>query len=130
MKKVATASLIAMALLLLFAGPSLAWSRGHFHGGTRVFVGVGPGFWWGAPYPYYGYGYYPPYYSYYPYYPPAPVVQEPPVYVQQEAAPSAPPAVSTPAQPGYWYFCASSRQYYPQVSSCSEAWIKVPPRQD
>lgn len=127
MKKVVSASLLAMALLLLFAAPSLAWTRGHFHGGTRVFVGVGPGWWWwGAPYPYY---YYPPYY--YPYYQPAPV--EPPVYVQQEAtpaAPAAPPAVSAPAEQGYWYFCASSRQYYPQVSSCSDAWIKVPPRQD
>jgi hypothetical protein len=129
MKKVVSASLLAMALLLLFAAPSLAWTRGHFHGGTRVFVGVGPGWgWWGAPYPYPYY--YPPYsyYPYYPYYPQAPA--EPPVYVQQEPALSAPPAVSAPAQQGYWYFCASSRQYYPQVSSCSEAWIKVPPRQD
>jgi hypothetical protein len=127
MRKVVSASLLAMALLLLLAAPSLAWTRGHFHGGTRVFVGVGPGWWWGAPYAYpYPYYYYPPYY--YPYYSPAPA--EPPVYVQQEAAPSSPPAVSAPAQQGYWYFCASSRQYYPQVSSCSEAWIKVPPRQD
>jgi hypothetical protein len=128
MKKVVSASLIAMALLLLFAAPSLAWSRGHFHGGTRVFVGVGPGWWWGPPYPY-PYYYYPPYYPY-PYYPPAPA--EPPVYIQQEPAPasSATPSVSAPAQQGYWYFCASSGQYYPQVSSCSEAWVKVPPRQD
>jgi hypothetical protein len=124
MKRIASASLIAMALLLLLATPSLAWSRGHFHGGTRVFVGVGPAFWWGPPYPYY---YYPPPYYYYP--PPPAVVQEPPVYVQQEPSTTAPPT-ATPAQQGYWYFCPNSREYYPQVSSCSEAWIKVPPRQD
>ena len=129
MKKVGAASLLAVALLLLTAAPSLAWSghghgHGHFHGGARFFVGVGPAYWWGAPYPYY-YPYYPPYYPYY--YPPA-VAQEPPVYVQQEPAQAVPPASTV--QEGYWYFCPSSRQYYPQAASCPEAWIKVPPRQD
>src|SRR5437667_186723 len=45
-----------------------------------------------------------------------PVVESPPVFVQQE-----------PTQ-GYWYFCPSSQTYYPNVPSCPEAWVKVPPR--
>jgi len=47
---------------------------------------------------------------------PAPVIESAPVYSQQE----------TPQ--GYWYFCPSSRAYYPSVQTCSEAWVKVPPR--
>jgi hypothetical protein len=130
MRKLASASLLAGALLLIFAAPSLAWSRGghfhgHFHGGPRVFIGVGPAFWWGGyPYPYY---YYPPPYYYTP--PPA-VVQEPPVYVQQQVSPTAPPPPPAASESSYWYYCPSARDYYPRVPTCSEAWIKVPPRQD
>ena len=51
---------------------------------------------------------------------PAPVIESPPVYAQQEPAPA-------PAQ-GYWYFCPSSKAYYPSVRTCPEAWVKVPPR--
>jgi len=29
---------------------------------------------------------------------------------------------------GYWYYCASAQRYYPGVSTCQEAWIRVPPR--
>jgi hypothetical protein len=123
MKKLATVALLMVALLLAFAEPSLAW-RGHYHnGGTRVFVGFG------AYYPYYPYPYYyypPPYYTYSP---PPVVVQEPPVYVQQpqqhstvQPAPVAPEA--------FWYYCPSSRGYYPSVQTCPEPWVKVPPRQD
>jgi hypothetical protein len=131
MRKLASASLLAVALLLIFAAPSLAQGRGHgghrghhFHGGGRVFIGVGPAFWWGGyPYPYYYYP--PPYY----YTPPPVVVQEPPVYVQQQVTPTVPPPA--PAAPeSYWYYCSSARDYYPNVPTCSEAWIKVPPRQD
>jgi hypothetical protein len=129
MRKLASASLLAVALLLIFAAPSLAWSRGnhgHFHGGTRVFIGVGPAFWWGYPYPYYYYPYYPPPYYYTP---PPVVIQEPPVYVQQQVTPTAPPPPPA-ASESYWYYCPSARDYYPRVPTCSEAWIKVPPRQD
>jgi hypothetical protein len=35
---------------------------------------------------------------------------------------------SRSASESYWYYCPSSRAYYPKVPSCSEAWIKVPPR--
>jgi len=127
MRKLASASLLAVALLLILAAPSLAGGRGHrqhWHGGPRVFIGVGPAFWWGAsPYPYYYYP--PPYY----YMPPPVVVQEPPVYVQQQVTPTVPPAPPAAAE-SYWYYCPSTRDYYPRVPACSEAWIKVPPRQE
>jgi hypothetical protein len=132
MRKVATVALLMVALLLAFAEPSLAW-RGH-HGGPRVFVGFGV-------YPYYGYypypyWYYPP--PYYVYSPPPVVVQEPPVYVQQpqpQTYVQQAPAQTTPPAPSgtpeaYWYYCPSSRGYYPSVQTCPEPWVKVPPRQD
>ena len=73
---------------------------GHFHHGGRVFVGVGPVFPWWDPYPVYV--------------APPPVVDAPPVYVQ-------------PAPSGYWYYCPSAGAYYPNVSSCPEPWVPVPP---
>ena len=112
MRKPALVLLLAVALPLLTAAPSFAW--GHFHGGGRVFIGVGVGPWWGpwwwGPPPYY-------------YAPPAVVVQDPPVYVQPQPAPAA-----SPAPAGDWYYCGSAQAYYPNVPSCPEAWIKVPAR--
>lgn len=127
MRKLATASLLAVALTLLLAAPSLAGGRHGGHGGSRVFISVGPRFWWG-PFPY-SYYYYPYPYPYY--YTPPVVVQDPPVYVQQQVTPT-PPASAEPAAPaaGYWYYCPSVREYYPTTPTCSEAWIKVPPRQE
>lgn len=113
MRKPALVLLLAVALPLLMAAPSFAW--GHFHGHGRVFIGVGPAFWWGpwwwGPPPYY-------------YAPPQVVVQEPPVYVQPQPAPPAAP----PAPAGEWYYCPSAQAYYPNVPSCPEAWIRVPAR--
>lgn len=127
MRKFGAAALVAVTLLLVLAEWSEAGGRRHhrhrWHGGTRVFVGVGPAFWYGAPYPYWHYA--PPYYVYTP---PAVVVQEPPVYIQQQ--PTTAPPLTPPAAESYWYYCPSSREYYPSVPTCSEAWIKVPPRQD
>jgi hypothetical protein len=126
MRKLAAVSLLAVALLLTFAAPSLAGGRHrHHHHGPRVFVSVGPRFWWGPyPYPYY---YYPP--PYYVYTPPPVVVQEPSVYVQQQVAPSAPAAPAAPAE-AYWYYCPSAGAYYPTAPTCNEPWVKVPPRQE
>jgi len=112
MKRSAMASVLALALLLVSVAPGLAW-QGHSGVRTRVFVGVGPAFWWG-PY----WWYYPPPYYVYP--PPPVVVQEPPVYIQQEPPP-------TPATQ-YWYYCESAKAYYPTVPACPEPWVKVPPR--
>ena len=45
-----------------------------------------------------------------------------PLVVHRLASPEPAPAE------GYWYFCPNARAYYPSVQSCSEAWVKVPPR--
>ncbi|PYM24278.1 MAG: hypothetical protein DMD78_09610 [Candidatus Rokuibacteriota bacterium] len=124
MRKIATVALLLVALLLVFAEPSLAW-RGQHHGGTRVFIGFG-GYY--PYYPYYPYWYYPP--PYYTYSPPPVVVQEPPVYVQQPQQSSVTVAPAPSAPEAYWYYCPSSRGYYPSVQTCPETWVKVPPRQD
>src|SRR5881628_3823420 len=87
--------------------------RGH----GRVFISVGPAFWWGPPYPYSWY--YPA--PYYVYAPPPVIVQEPPVYAQVAPAPAPPPQA-------YWYYCPSAGAYYPTTPSCPEAWVQVPPR--
>ncbi len=114
MRKSALVSLLAVALLLVAAVPSDAW-RGHHGVRGRAFIGIGPSFWWGPPYPYWWY-YPPPYYAY----PPPPIiVQEPPVYVQP--LPPAPPQA-------YWYYCSSAQAYYPSVQTCPEVWIKILPR--
>ena len=122
--------ILAVLLLLAVVSATEAGGRRHYHSGSRVFIGVGPGFWWGWPYryPYYPYySYYPYYpYPYYPYYPPGyarPYVEEPTVYVQQ-----APPTGTL--EPGYWYYCQSAGAYYPTAPSCPEAWVRVPPRNE
>jgi len=127
-----------IVVLLVSATSGFAWARGGGGGGVRHggwqghggwnghsgfhghgVVVVGPGCCWG---PWWGWGwggYYPG-----PYYYPQPqvVVQPAPVYVDN----------SQPAQPpeSYWYYCPTSKAYYPNVPSCSEAWVKVPPRSE
>jgi len=103
--------------------------NGHWRG--SVFVG-GPWWydpWWGWPYPHaYAYPYYGVYGYPYPYYPPPygagsyPYAGGSSEYVQQE-----PPPESGKYPTGYWYYCASSKGYYPTVQQCPEDWIKVPP---
>ena len=126
MKNVAACSFFLLATLGRSATPSHAW-HGGWHHGPRVHAGWGPPWW-----------YYPrPYYVYSP--PPTVVVEQPPVYVQQQPQatpapppppPPPPPAPSAPSsQPTtYWYYCPGAKAYYPDVPTCSEAWIKVPPR--
>ncbi len=130
MKKWWVVTPLVVGLLLLTSAPSYAWRGGHFHGGPRVFVGLGVGPWWGSPWWGYPYWYYPPP-PYYAYSSPTVVVQQPPVYVEQQgpAAP-APPVASAPAAPAqqFWYYCQPSGAYYPGVQTCTEPWIKVPAR--
>ena len=129
MKKLTLAAVIVFAAFLAAPLASEAGGRGghgghfhHAHGRSRVVVGFGVGPYWGPGwgYPYWGspYWYYPP-----PAYTPV-VVQEPPVYVQQPAPVAPAPA---PAEQ-YWYYCESSRGYYPSVPNCPEQWLKVAPR--
>jgi hypothetical protein len=132
MKKIALAGFIVVAAALMLAPASEASERRHphfrpaFH--SRVFIGVGPGY-WGPPYPYpypYPYWYYPPpYVMYSP--PPVIVREEPPVYVQQ-APPLLPVPPAASAEQPFWYYCPSASAYYPTVSSCPETWVKVAPR--
>jgi hypothetical protein len=112
MQKLAVVVLVSSALVLSAVLPGAARGRGgsgHFRG--RVIVGVGPAFWWG-PYPYW-WPYPPPFYEY-------PPVQEPVVYIEQPA-PTRMPEV-------YWYYCDSSKAYYPTVQTCPGPWTKVPPQ--
>jgi hypothetical protein len=127
-KKTVAIALLMVAVLLVSAGSSFAWvhggggSHGGFHG--HGVVVVGPGCCWGGPWwgwgwgGYYG-GYYgPPYYQQ-----PQVVVQPAPIYVERNEQEAQPPE-------SFWYYCPNSRAYYPSVPSCSEAWVKVPPRSE
>ena len=116
MRRAAAVSLFAVALILISTVPSYVWGqggrgghgfRGHdgFHG--HGVIVVGPSFWWDP------WWYYPPPY-YYP--PPQVVVQPAPVIVEEQPPQS------------YWYYCPSAKAYYPTAPTCSEVWIKVPPR--
>ena len=86
---------------------------------ARVTFGFhfGVPFYWGAPYYYYPYPYYP-----------APIYYPPPVVYAPSPVISAPPPtlVERPAEPSYWYYCASSRGYYPYARECPEGWQRVP----
>lgn len=90
---------------------------GHwFHGDHDGRIGwwwiTGPNVWYWYPRPIYPYGYpYPPYYDYdYP---------NPPIVI-------APPAQGAPPEQSYWYYCDSSKAYYPYVRTCPGGWRKVP----
>ena len=47
------------------------------------------------------------------------------------APPMSPPMASPPAPAApataYWYYCPSAQTYYPNVPTCPEPWVKVPP---
>lgn len=103
---------IVASLLLMTATVGSAWAdHGHFHSHSSVYLGIGVGPYWGPAW------YYPPP-AYY--YPPTVVVQQPPVYIEQPQAAPAPAA-------GYWYYCPTSKRYYPYVSECPSGWQQVSP---
>lgn len=87
------------------------------HADTRLSLGFhfGVPLYWGAPY------------YYYPYYP-APIYYPPPVVYAPSPVIAAPPpaVVERPAEASTWYYCASSRGYYPYVRECPEGWERVP----
>ena len=88
-----------------------AWRHG-WHDGNLGWWWVVGGLWYFYPAPIYPYP--DPYL-------PADVIEEeaPPPVVEQTPPPAA-------AAPQFWYYCASAKGYYPYVSSCPEAWQKVP----
>ena len=77
---------------------------GHPHFHSHVFIGGGLAF---APL----------------FYPP-PVYYDPPPAVQYVE----PPAANSAPQPGYWYYCQESNQYYPYVQQCPGGWQPVAPQ--
>jgi len=103
---------------------------GHYGGGTRVVIGVGAPFWWGprwwgAPYGYPGRAWYagpvwPPPGPYCAGPPTAVVVQPPPIYVERPL----------PTPDAWWYYCPSAGDYYPNVPTCPQPWVRVAPRGD
>lgn len=122
MKKIFLATIIVLFLVpALFLFPATSYARGDHWGG---------GFAWGilgglttglilnqafAPYPRYYYS--PPVYYY-----PAPYYQSAPVIIQS------PPPTYVQPQPQYWYWCESSRAYYPYVRECPSGWRAVNPQ--
>lgn len=87
--------------------------RGGFHSGSRIRLFVG------APLlrPWY---YYPPLAYGYDYAPAYAVSTSPQAYVEQSPGPA--------EQPSYWYYCSSSKSYYPYVTECPEGWQQVAPQ--
>jgi hypothetical protein len=87
------------------------WRGGRWyhstHGGRFGWWWVAGGLWYFYPAPVYPY----------------PNPYEPPVAV---VVPQAPAAAPPPPQPQNWYYCESSRGYYPYVPSCAEGWRAVP----
>jgi hypothetical protein len=96
--------------------------------GPAYWWGPGWGFAYGSPYPFYDSFYYDSFYGYYDgFYPPsrpAPWVLQPRGSYFAEGG-SEPPA--TRSAQGDWYYCTSARQYYPNVKTCPEPWVEVPP---
>lgn len=105
---------LSLLLLLLLTGASSAWAHG------RVHVGVGFGHYWGpspwyyAPSPFY-------------YRPEVVVVPAPQPMVYIEKAQEAPSETAPRSADQYWYYCASSKGYYPYVKECPGGWQKVLP---
>jgi hypothetical protein len=131
-KTLLTAALVALALVATTAsatgyrGYYRGGGYGHWHGHSHYYyprfsVGIwGPGYWgwpgyWGPGWGGYYSGYYPSY--------PAVVYSEPRVYVERDEGAAAPSGSGQ-----WWYWCASAKQYYPYVSTCSEGWQRVPPQ--
>ena len=111
--------IIGLAMLAagsLSAGSAFAqWH--HHHGGPRVSIGFGFGPYWGGP------GYWgPPWY-----YPPPPVYYPAPVFVSPPPPTQYVEREDQPHQQGYWYYCETSRGYYPYVKECPSGWRAVPP---
>jgi hypothetical protein len=58
----------------------------------------------------------------------APPAAVPAPSVPPQQAPAMPPQPGAPAAsaPGTWYYCDSTKSYYPYVQSCGEGWRSVP----
>jgi hypothetical protein len=54
------------------------------------------------------------------------VVTQPPQKVVIEAPAQPPATVVQPQTANVWYYCESSKTYYPYVNQCAEGWKQVP----
>ena len=109
--KIALATFTTVLLATVICEPAFA-DRGHPRARIGVYIG-GPGYyyypWWYAPY----------------YYPPAVVERQPDVtYIEQEPAQTVPEN----EQPGFWYYCADAKVYFPYVKQCPGGWQRVVPQ--
>lgn len=103
---------VFIMFLVLLGTIASAWA--HDRGGRvrmGVYIGVPLGHPWYDPYPY-PYPYY---------YPPTVIVREPQVYIERGVP------QPSPQSEVYWYYCNSSRTYYPYVKECPEGWQRVVP---
>lgn len=99
-----------VVLLLVAAAADVASAhRGH---GSGVRFGLSFNYLWG------------PWYER-PVYVPVFVDRAPPIYVERQDLEA---ESATAPQPGYWYYCAAARRYYPDVAECPAGWHPVPPR--
>jgi hypothetical protein len=124
------ALILCLLLSLGGIGNALAYGYGHgYYGRGGGYYGHGYG--WGGGVgvtigPYWGpWGYYGS-----PYYPPVVVEQAgPQVYIEQQGAQITPaPVVAAPSpETNFWYYCRSSKGYYPYVKECPGGWQKVAP---
>lgn len=124
-------SLLLLSVFLLgsLSVPAYADHRSRHRSHFGLYIG--PSWAYSTPYYYQPYQHYQPYQPYqayplYPPYQPAPVIIQsaPPVYIEQ--TPAAPVATS-PQASNDWYFCASTKTYYPYVKECAEPWQRVSP---
>ena len=109
-------TIVVAALALCAAAASAPAFADRWHGHSRVHLGL----YFGDPFFWHPYPYYPPYY----YYPPTVVVpQAPPVYIEQGEQ-----GAEAAAGQGWWYFCRESNAYYPYVKHCPGGWERVSPQ--
>jgi hypothetical protein len=125
---------LGVVLFLLIGVSGNAFAQ-HWHDRGHVNFGVNVGFG-----PYWGPMYYPPPHYYYPY-PQTVIVAPPPspVYIEQVPQPavvlpqttttgSSVAPMTVPPTENYWYYCPSSKAYYPYVKECPAGWQKVSPQ--
>ena len=120
-KRKSTRFLVACLLGLSLSG--IAYGRGG-HSGGHGFHGSGGFHHFGGPrfhnHAFIGGGvFFAPSFFY-----PPPVYAEPPPAVQYVE----PPPANSTQEPGYWYYCPDSNQYYPYAQQCPGGWQPVAPQ--
>ena len=129
MRKTMFAVLAAAVFAVGFTSDAESRDRHHYrgHGAVRHYhYGYGPV--WNPLWPYTPY--YSPYNPYYLGVPPFVVVPQQPTIIIREAPPAPPVYIQQEPQPSqeyFWYYCPDLKTYYPYVSSCPSAWLKVTP---